>query len=340
MNDTTVATPPIAASPDAEIRDPSDCLGNFAVWTPEIELLASAILGWIALDLPGGCMHGMQRTGKSCAIDYIAGSAEDYFGSKVLVSRLVVPESLADRENAWTAETLIQHGLIARARDGAVLKQRLLGWYKEMMEALRSQRVLLLVDEAQNLTRFHHGQLMYWHNLLEREGMRPFTLLIGQPELEAISASYVTTNELQVTGRFYERTHEFKGIALDDITPVLKGFEQPALVDGVEQSCGLEKLFPRYWREGWRVSSWAPCIAQAITGLAQRRSLPGPPRLPMMHLRALVIGGLKEMQRVGERMDTLPPLLLERIFAQTGLATAIDRYFPTSATRTPRRGAA
>lgn len=337
MTTLTVVTPPSSIQGvDAVGADPADSLGNWAVWTPEIEHLASKILEWMGLDLPGGCVSGLQRCGKSWAVDYLAGSAEDYFGSKVLVSRFIAQENLADREIAWVGEMLMQNGVIAQARTSARLKKRLLDWFHEMLQALAAQRVLLVIDEAQNLSRFHHGQLMYLYNLLEKERMRPFVLLIGQPELEAIAASYSTMNEVQVTGRFYERMHEFKGIGMEHVGQVLEGFEQASVIDGVEQPCGLERLFPEYWRAGWRISAWAPSIVAAMIALAQQHSLPGVPRLPMMHLRALVIGGLRAMQRTGERWDRLSSDFLAGLLAQTGLADAIERYHP-SATMRPKK---
>jgi hypothetical protein len=324
----TTATNTVDTSPGSRARskNAAESLGHFAVWTPEIELLARAILGWIALDLPGACVHGIQRTGKTWAIDYILASASEFFSTTFFLVRIVIPENLPDRGNMLTAEWLIQHGVIANTRDPARLKKRLMDWLREMMQAASAERLLLFVDEAQNLTRAHHGQLMYWHNIFEDAGARPFTLLVGQPELGASAVSYVQMNELQVTGRFYERMHEFQGIACGDVIKVLRAFQQPTVLDGMEQPCGLAQVFPNHWANGWRVEAWAPSIVAAVQELSRARSLPKVPRIPMMHLRALIIGGLDEMKRTGKCLDALPKDLLDALMKRSGFTKSIDLY--------------
>jgi len=310
----------------AAALNPGDCLGNYSIFTPSIDELANAIVRWIELDLPGGAAYGPQRCGKTWALDYIAATAADYFSSKFFIVRLVMPEGLTDRLNDLAAEWLIQQGLIANARDPVRLRQRLINWFKEMLESHGAERLLLFVDEAQNLSRAHHGQLIYLFNILEKERMRPFVLLMGQPELAAMVPSFVTMQEMQLMGRFYERLVEFKGIAAQDVGTVLKGFEQPVIADGEEQACGLAQLFPHHWHQGWRIAGWAPGIVAALNQLAERRSLPNTPRLPMMHLRSVIIGGLKEMQRTGKRLDQISERLVLTLLQQSGFAQYIAAY--------------
>lgn len=322
--ETAVVVPhPAVARPQIRV---SESLGSFAVWTPSIETLARKIREWIALDLPGGCVHGPQRNGKTWAINYIIASASEFFSTRFLIVRIIIPEGLSDRGNMIATEWLNQHGVIANTRDPARLKRRLMEWLRERMQATDAERLILIVDEAQNLSRAHHGQLMYWHNLCEEASTRPFTLLVGQPELGASAASYVEMNEIQLTGRFYERLHEFQGIALAEVVKVLRAFQQPVLHEGVQQPCGLARLFPDHWAGGWRVETWAPSIENAVTALARARSLPDVPRVPMMYLRAFVMGGLDEMKRTGRRIDVLSNDRLNALMASTGFSKSIDLY--------------
>jgi hypothetical protein len=322
--ETAVVVPhPAAAKPQMKV---SESLGSVAVWTPEIETLARKLREWISLDLPGACVYGPQRNGKTCAINYIIASASEFFSTRFLMVRVIIPEGLAERGNTFAIEVLIQHGVIANTRDPARLKKRFMDWLRERMHDTDAERLIVFVDEAQNLSRAHHGQIMYWHNLCEEASMRPFTLLVGQPELGASAASYVEMNELQVTGRFYERPHEFQGIALSDVVKVLRAFQQPVLHQGGQQPCGLAQLFPDHWAAGWRVETWAPSIVSAVTALARARSLPEAPRLPMMHLRAFIIGGLDEMKRTGRRIDVLSNETLTKLMASSGFNKSIDWY--------------
>jgi hypothetical protein len=187
-------------------------------------------------------------------------------------------------------DRLFQSGCSATAhRDLAVLRNRLPTHMCERANAEGARRVVIIVDEAQNLWRDDYGALVFFFNEIERRGLRPFFLLVGQPELGKQAEQWITEDAQQMVGRFSTRTHAYLGIRLTDLEDVLAGFDDEA--DGPEATAAF-RTSPRAYAQGWRVSELGPAMRAAVRTVAKAQNVQEDVRLPMQYLRSCLLSML------------------------------------------------
>jgi len=281
-------SPPEASGPASL---PSvDILDDAAVWTPEIEYLVQAVVEQIRLDQPGMIVNGPQRNGKSRACGYVEAVLADCVGYPVTTFTWTIPEAVAATTRVFIQERMLQSGCNAIGhRDLAVLRNRLINHMTERATADGAKRIVIIVDEAQNLGRNDYGALVFIFNELERRRLRPFFLLVGQPELGKLSQQWVTEDAQQMVGRFSTRTHDYLGIRLDDLEVVLAGFDDEE--DGPEATAAF-RTAPTAYAEGWRVQQLAPMMRDAVRRVAAAQNVQEDVRLPMQYLRACLLSML------------------------------------------------
>lgn len=308
----------------------SNMLGSEIVWTPEVERFGRCIGKWMSRELPGGYAYGVQRSGKSFALSYLAGQIEQFVGQPVFMSIVSLERGIADRETSLVAEWLGQEGVLSNTNSPARLRKNLREYFMEEARQRETDRVLLVVDEAQNATRNHLGQVMSLGNVLskdKKQRLRVFTLLVGQPELRAFVDSYAAMGEMQLIGRFFERKYEFLGIASSDIEMVLKAHEMDvSCADGSVQPPALAALFPEAWAAGWRPSAWAKVIVEGAGNVAVKCGLPRDQRLPMQHLRSILLGMLAYVKALNDPRVAMEAKIVEEALADTGLNETWARY--------------
>lgn len=264
-----------------------DLLGEGVVWTPEIERLGKAIGGRIRMDLPGMAVDGPQRNGKSWATLYVAEVLSTILGYSVVTVIWVIPAEGGLSAREFDSERMRQSGCSAVSYRGTSIQ---FGRHCDHLAALAreagTRRIIIFVDEAQNLRRAQYNYLIHYFNELERLRLRPFFVLVGQPELRNAASNWMNADGHQVVGRFLNRPHDYLGIALDDIDKVLAGFDDDSAGDVVTAAF---RVSPDAYRRGWRISALAPLIAEAIRLIAREHNVKQELRVPMQYLRATVL---------------------------------------------------
>lgn len=275
-----------------------DILDDAAVWTPEIQELAHAITEQIRLDQPGMIVNGPPRNGKSRACCYVAAILSDCVGYPVTVFTWTIPQSLTGvSARVFLQERMIQSDCLAVThRDLAVLRNRHITHMSERANADGARRIVIIVDEAQNLWHEDYGALVFFFNELERRRLRPFFLLVGQPELGKQADQWMTEDAQQMVGRFSTRTHAYLGIRLDDLEEVLTGFDDDG--DGPEATAAF-RTSPKAYAEGWRVAELAPLMRDAVKRLGKSHNVQEEIRLPMQYLRSCLLAMLYRIVQRG-----------------------------------------
>lgn len=312
--------------PDDHEVDPLD---DAIVWTPAIERLAQDVARWVRLDTPGGTAVGKQRTGKSSACDYLAAVLSSIIGYPVAVVTWSIPHNGSSKEREFTQERLQQSNCTAVLhRDVAVLRGRLYDHIAQLTEAICARRVVIIVDEAQNLEREQYGYLVHCFNELVHRKLRPFFLLIGQPELETTTHTWAESKRHQVIGRFHVNKHVFYGISLSEIEAVLAELDKPMATGTL---CAAAATFPDAYAAGWRIPDLAPLFSEAI-GIAMKvHNLSSEVRIPMQYLRSTVLAFLYRAaeRRMDPRKATGAFLL--RCLRDSGFLSVIAFYVESSA---------
>lgn len=275
--------------PEPAVDEPLGVLPNLTVWTPEIDRLCVTVAKWIKLQLPGGIVYGVQRNGKTKACDYLAGTIAELLGFSIAVARLIIPEQERNRphEREFHQEVLQQTGCArCTSKDISVLRRREHTHLQEIAQSAGSKRLLVIVDEAQNLHRSQFGYLIFLFNALEKLGIYPFFLLVGQPEMRNITATWDEAGGLQVIGRFFAREHRYLGVHPDEIRLVLLAFDEPGEEGGPPP---LAKVFPAAYAAGWRLERLAPAYVEAVAMIMKAHNIAGGLRLPMQYFRASLL---------------------------------------------------
>lgn len=300
-----------------------DLLPDGFVWTPEIARLADAIAEQIRLDAPGMMVSGAQRNGKSSACAYLAAVLQSVVGYPlhVLVWRIAGDEKPSTR--AFIQERLAQSGYTAIShRDIVVLRNRLLDFIVERTAQRGARRVAMVVDEAQNLRHEEFKQLVHLFNEIHNRGVRPFIVLVGQPELKRLTDRWTTMDAMQFVGRFCSCSHDFLGIELGDLASVLEGFDE----EGNAEASASFRTSPKAYAEGWRTASLAPLIADAVRSVAAKQSIQEGVRLPMQYLRSCLLAMLYRIRQDGLRPQVFPPAQAIECLLVSGFPSVLQYY--------------
>lgn len=226
------------------------------------------------------------------------------------------------RLKTYTTSRGITH-LGIGSRDMGVLRGRLFDHLASLAQSQGAHRLVLLIDEAQNLTRSEYGQLVYIYNELERRGLNPFMMLIGQPELLELSTRWLRAETLQFLGRFSSTTHEFQGIGLDDIGEVLSGFDDDS--EGPESSAAY-RTSPGAYAEGWRVAQLSGAMRLCVENLLHAQDITQPVRLPMQYLRSFLAAILYRIHQDRIEPQLLPEAVAAACLKASGFFAVIRFY--------------
>ncbi len=277
------------------INDPafdSDLLGDIDVWTPAADRLIAKLSKWIRIDSPGAAVYGPQRVGKTHACKFICKVLPSLFAGALACVHFTIGEPPPKTERAFIQRMLAQAGCNAiLSRDVEVLRTRLVDHLYDQAIAAGSRRIVALLDEAQNLDRMHYGWLITLFNELVHKNLRPFFMLIGQPELRDISQAFRVAGSQQLIGRFFSHGHEFFGVATTELEVVLRALES----EEEDVSSGPRHFMPSAYAEGFELAKLAAPLATALETVRARHQLAHGVRLPMQYLRSTVLDALQRI---------------------------------------------
>jgi hypothetical protein len=301
-----------------------DPLDETVIWTPEIERLAQTVARWIRLDTPGGVVFGKQRNGKSSACEYLTAVLTSIIGYPIATVSWSIPSNHSPREREFTQERLLQSrcGAIAH-RDVAVLRGRLLEHIAQLADSLCARRVIVVIDEAQNLEPEHYGYLVHCFNELVQRQLRPFFLLIGQPELENARNTWEKSRSHQIVGRFHVNKHVFRGIAAADMGEVLSEFDKPSPPESISP---VARVLPAAYAAGWSLAKLEPVLREALELAKALHNLTGEVRIPMQYLRSSVLAFLYWAIETRMNPADASSALLLRCLRDSGFLSVITYY--------------
>lgn len=322
MSNKSSSTAPQTDSSSSATRQQGDIdlLGNDAVWTPEIERLVAAVCLQLRLGFPGMAVFGQQRCGKTLACEYLRDAMSAAVGIPVRTFLWTIPEaSKTERDFIQQRLQDSQCGAVVH-RDIAVLRAR---WYDHIAEATTmdgTRKAAIIIDEAQNLTRQQYHYLTHCDNQLRARSIKPFFILVGQPELSNTTTSWKDANGFQVVGRFFTREHRYLGIALADVCEVIKGFD-----DG-DSLRSIGEVLPDAVSQGWRLSEVGPLLVDGLTYLGTKHNIPSGLRVPMQYLRAMLLSILWQM--VDRKVDprAITQAMVARAIIESGFPSVMTFY--------------
>ncbi|WP_109477290.1 ATP-binding protein [Paraburkholderia sp. C35] len=308
----------------ANVRPDQDPLPDGIFWTPEIERLGRQVAHWVRIDVPGATAYGKMRVGKSSALTYLSETLPSLIGYPVEVVVWEIPQNAGESPREFLQSRMNDSGYPAIShRDIEVLKNRFFQHLEQRCQEKGARRLVVIVDEAQHAKKHHLGCLVEYFNKLTKKGIKPFFLLMGQPELGGAIKWEGVGRDMQIIGRFRVSQYHFRGIALGDLEEVLYEFDRPG-PDGPPAS--LTAYLPQAYANGWRIADLAPSLREALELVMKQHNVQEDIRVPMQYLRSTVGAYLHHAADTGENPGFPSSAALIKCLKESGFLSVLSYY--------------
>ena len=267
---------------------------DYVLSTAAIIAMELQIKKWIKRKIRGAIVYGRPRLGKTRAIRHLKNNLKTLFGKEIAVFVLDcgTEDFGTSTDKSFFTDFLVavRYGL-PHAGNATDKRHRLVDFM--ISEALRAgdRRIILLVDEGQNLSSRQLGHLMDLHNALESQHFLLYTFQFGQPQLLHRKSALRHANKDQMVARFMAAEHEFHGIQKkDDIRFALSRYDDPAASEYPEGSgqSFTEYFFPNAYQKGWRLSQCTDLIYSGFQKARAELQVDRSADIPMAPFTALV----------------------------------------------------
>ncbi|WP_042293183.1 ATP-binding protein [Paraburkholderia mimosarum] len=271
--------------------DPRHCIvtKQYAVYTPPMHEMIEQIGEWIDQQRPGGYIYGASRMGKSrCVQWYVEKVLQERFSAVVpLVVWNRRPDSQTSEAGFWHQLLLASHFEFAhptkppKKAEGIYLcKQRFIA----LANNARQNYVMLIIDEAQDITFREWKWLLGIQNDLDYEGYLLSIFSVGSHQLNYRHEYMAITGNAHVAARFMAAHARFHGLrSPDEIAYVLNGYDIDSEWPPGSSVSYLQYFAPGEFREGRRLADCAGQLWKALVELSPesaRRHF----EFPMQHI--------------------------------------------------------
>ncbi len=265
---------------------------TYRVPTPSIKAMIALVDECLFMFVGGALIHGRPRIGKSCAIDFVITDLKAKHPKlSVYKMRWIKPQ--VPSENSFFAALLhaIKHPADPSAKKAA-LRGRLVHRLRQIADTLGDDRVVLFIDEAQNLREIEYEWLRDLHDDLENNGVRLFTFLIGQHQLLAQKSAFQAQDKEQIVARFMIEELAFRGIASEAECAAVMGAYDKGEFPASSGWNYVRFFVPRAYAAGLRLAESAPRVWRAFEDAHFAAQLDGPTEIPMKYFTAAIEAAL------------------------------------------------
>ncbi|QOT81578.1 ATP-binding protein [Cupriavidus basilensis] len=271
--------------------DPRHCIvtKQYAVYTPPMHEMIEQIGEWIDQQRPGGYIYGASRLGKSrCVQWYVANELQERFKA---VMPLVVwnrrPDSHSSEAGFWHQLLLASRFEFAnpakppKKAEGIYLcKQRFIA----IANNAQRNYMVLLIDEAQDLTLREWKWLVGLQNELDYEGYLLSVFSVGSHQLNYRHEYMAITGNAHVAARFMAAHARFHGLrSPEEIGYVLNGYDIDSEWPPSSGVPYLAHFAPADYAAGRRLAECAALLWKALMELSPQ-SARGHFEFPMQHV--------------------------------------------------------
>ncbi len=242
--------------------------------------------------ISGALIHGRPRMGKSYAIEFLMSDLKAH-QPKVSVYKMRWIKPQVSSENSFFAALLhaVKHPAQSAASK-AGLRGRLVHKLRQVADNAGDDRVILFIDEAQNLREIEYEWLRDVHDDLENNGLRLFTFLIGQHQLLAQKSAFQAQDKEQIVARFMIEELAFRGISSEaECTAVMDAYDKGEFP--ASSGWSYTRFFvPRAHCAGLRLVESGPRLWRAFEAAHVKAEVDGPPEIPMKYFTAAIEAAL------------------------------------------------
>lgn len=251
-------------------------LDTYVMPTNALEAFVNVCVGWINSNVVGALVPGLQRIGKSLAVEYFVANHHTWLGDSVsVVSAEVLFHKGGISEGAFWGDLLRSMKRPTAKRRPEERRELFVGRLVEAGSRSEKKKVVIFIDEAQLLDDALFKLLIGVHNELWRlYQIKCAWILVGQPELETVVSTFIAEGKRQIVGRFMVDTYVFQPlIGIADFVAAIECYDlhlrHPA--DGPSFS---EHFAPAAWESGYRLVSDGDMIYGRIAQARTSKGLP------------------------------------------------------------------
>ena len=246
---------------------PLECPGGYVVKTGPImefaDMVTEALQG---LDL-GMSATALTRIGKSTAIHHVGMKFQE---KQTAVWRFW---SLADYQTAKKPNEFLRalRGDLDGEDAGLVQQkplQALLNFCQVECDRLKTSVVVFGLDEAQYLSLGQLDILKDVTNKLVMLGLRPFVLMMAQPEMKHLRDLLFESGHPDLVARFMNKQFVLRGLRAGDVVAFCRTIDELTWPAGSPVTYTAHWV-PNLWRSGWRMAAAGAPLWDAFTRLAK-----------------------------------------------------------------------
>jgi len=288
--------------------------------------MEKTISRWVDQQISGGYIYGASRLGKSRGIQYfVCDALREKFGEIApLVIWLRRSDTQLSESGFW--HELLLAGKFAFANPlkpaGRIKGQRLAyEMFVTLARSARGRQVVLLIDEAHDMSVKEWKWLVGLQNAMDWEGYRLSVISVGSHQLNFQPDSLGMTGNAHVAARFLMVHERFRGIRSEEETAyALNGFDTDS-----EWPVGSGTSFLQYFAEddfqlGRRLGHCAQTLWKALQDL----SPPGKTKaseFPMWQIATVAEDILKALASGGQWNNVVSYDNILLLLSRTGFST-------------------
>lgn len=265
-------------------------LDTYVMPTNALEAFVNVCVGWINSNVVGALVPGLQRIGKSLAVDYFVANFRKWLGNSVgVVSAEVLFHKGGISEGAFWGDLLKSLKRPAKKRSPEDRRELFVGRLLEAGSRSEKKKVIIFIDEAQLLDDSLFKLLMGVHNELWRiYKIKCVWILVGQPELETVASTFIAEGKRQIVGRFMVDTYVFQPLTgITDFKAAVECYDLH-LHHPANGPSFTAHFAPIPWAAGYRLASDADLIYARIVQARTDNGLPDGPGMTMQGFTTLM----------------------------------------------------
>ena len=239
--------------------------GDYIIVTPQIKALTENILFIITNKLTGALIYGIARGGKTTAKRCLIKAINKLFKSDSVIFSVSCSGGRYANEKRFLTDLLGGIGLPIKTREQTEdRRERIINYLISRAKSSKGKKVILFMDDSQNLKEINYIQLMDIYNRLDDSGITLSTILIGSDELKDTMDKFIKEGKSHIVGRFMVHDFNFTGIRnLEQFTAVLKFYDEKCYPTDSD-CCFTKYFFPEAYDKGYRVVQDAETIMKLI----------------------------------------------------------------------------
>ena len=251
-------------------------LDTYVMPTNALEAFVNVCVGWINSNVVGALVPGLQRIGKSWAVDYFVANYRKWLGNSVgVVSAEVLYHKGGISEGAFWHDLLKSMKRPTKKRSPEERRELFVGRLVEAASRSEKKKVIVFIDEAQLLDDALFKLLIGVHNELWRiYRIKCVWILVGQPELETLATTFIAEGKRQIVGRFMTDIYMFQPlVGITDFAAAVECYDLH-LHHPANGPSFTAHYAPEPWAAGYRLASDADIIYGRIAQARTDNGLP------------------------------------------------------------------